>query len=126
MKDVEFQSAFIFKYSERKNTIAGRKYPDDISEVVKSNRVTQLVELQKGISIQKNRNLIGQTVDVLIEGHAKKSDKQWMGHTDSNVTVVWEKSEVPRAPGDFVSVMINDASPSTLYGTLLSSPVAVR
>ena len=117
MKDVEFQSAFIFKYSERKNTIAGRKLVDDIPEPVKIERVARLIELQRAVSTKKNQALIGQTESVLVEGHAKKSQNQWMGHTESNVTVVWEKSATRLKPGDLVSILVKDGSASTLYGS---------
>ena len=114
--EIEYHSAFIFKYSERKNTIAARTFTDDIPEVVKSERVRSLVDLQKTISLRKNRELIGQTVDVLTEGVAKKSQDQWMGHTESNTTVVWEKARRPLRPGEMISIRVEDASPSTLFG----------
>jgi len=120
MKEMEYQAAFVFKYSERKHTIAARKYPDDIPEQVKGYRTNQLIQLQKAISLQKNQALIGTEVDVMIEGDAKKSDQQWMGHTEANVTVVWPKGDLIRSPGDFASVFIQDATPSTLYGVVHS------
>lgn len=122
IKEVEFQSAFIFKYSERKHTIASRKYPDDVPERVKSERVTQLVELQKAISFKINQRLIGQKVKVLVEGSAKKSQDQWMGHSESNVTVVWDKEEILAHPGDLVSLTIKDVSSSTLFGACVPTP----
>ncbi len=127
MKEVEYHSAFVFKYSERKHTIAARKYPDDVPEQIKGHRTNQLIELQKSISLRKNQMLVGTDVDVLIEGKAKKSDQQWMGHTEHNVTVVWPKGDESVGPGDIASIRILDASPSTLYGTAhcgaLSSPL---
>ena len=122
VQEVEFQSAFIFTYSERKHTIASRKYPDDVPAQVKSERATQLFELQRAISSNLNHRLIGKTVDVLIEGHAKKSQDQWMGHTESNVTVVWKKQEPLLQLGDLVSVTVMDASASTLFGVDVTSP----
>ena len=116
MQEVEFQSAFIFKYSERKNTIAGRKLSDDVPEEIKSERVGRLFELQRAISTRKNRALIGHSVDVLVEGDAKKSKLQWMGHTESNTTVVWEKEASVVQPGDLVPITVEDGSASTLYG----------
>ena len=117
VKEVKYQAAFVFKYSERKHTIAARKYPDDIPEQVKGYRTNQLIELQKEISLQKNQTLIGAKVEVLIEGDAKKSDGQWMGHTEQNVTVVWPKNSHRGVIGDLVSLSILDATPSTLYGS---------
>ncbi len=121
VREIEFQSAYIFKYSERKNTIAYRKFPDDVPDVVKSERVTQLVELQRTISARKNRRLIGTDVEVLVEGNAKKSSRQWMGHTESNVTVVWDKDVLPLSLGDRITIKVEDASASTLFGTPVSS-----
>ena len=117
--------AYIFKYSERKHTIASRKYPDDVPERVKSDRVTRLVELQKNISTKVNYHLIGQPVEVLIEGPAKKSRDQWMGHTESNVTVVWNKQYAQNKPGDLVTVTVADVSASTLFGESVSFPLSL-
>jgi len=116
VQDVGYQAAFVFKYSERKHTIAARKYADDVPEQVKGYRTNQIVDLQKEISLAKNKELIGTTVEVMLEGDSKKSELQWMGHSDHNVTVVWPKDDLARQPGDLVSVMVLDASPSTLYG----------
>lgn len=121
MQEVEFQSAFIFKYSERKNTIAGRKYPDDVLETTKAERVGRLIEWQRDISARKNQALIGHSVKVLVEGEAKKSKNQWKGHTESNTTVVWNKNDRMVKPGDLVSITVEDGSASTLYGRPTSS-----
>ena len=132
VEEVEFQSAFVFKYSERKHTIASRKYHDDVPEIVKSERVMKLIELQKMISVKKNQQKIGRTLQVLVEGHAKKSFDQWMGHAEDNTTVVWEKNGHTIQPGDLVSVLVQDASASTLFGiasdnrALSSSKVGVE
>ena len=125
VREVEFQSAYIFKYSERKHTIASRKYQDDVPERVKSDRVTRLVELQKNISTKVNHHLLGQPVKVLIEGPAKKSRDQWMGHTESNVTVVWNKQYAQNKPGDLVTVTVADVSASTLFGESVSFPLSL-
>ena len=116
MEEVGFHSAFIFKYSERKHTIAARKYPDDVPERVKSERVTRLVNLQKSISLRKNEELLGQTVTVLVEGDAKKSSAQSMGRTDGNITVVWEKNGSGIRPGDLIPMKITWVSATTLFG----------
>ncbi len=121
MKEVEYHSAFIFKYSERKNTIAGRKYSDDVPESIKSDRVGRLIELQRAISARKNQGLIGHSVNVLVEGDAKKCKNQWMGHTESNTTVVWKKAAPILKPGDLVSITVEDGTASTLYGVPASS-----
>ena len=79
VEETRFHSAFIFKYSERKNTIAARKFSDDVSEPVKTERVTRLFDLQRGISYERNREYLKTTVPVLVEGDAKRSAAQGMG-----------------------------------------------
>jgi tRNA-2-methylthio-N6-dimethylallyladenosine synthase len=116
VRTIGFHSAFIFAYSERKNTIAARKYPDDVPVAVKSDRVTRLVELQKGISTDINQQLVGCTVEVLVEGDSTRSCSQWKGRTDANVTVVWQKAPDQVRPGSIVPVPIERASATTLFG----------
>jgi tRNA-2-methylthio-N6-dimethylallyladenosine synthase len=115
LEEVRYHSAFIFLYSERTNTIAARKYADDVAQEIKSRRVTALVELQRRISTERNREYLGETLPVLVEGDAKKSHLQAMGKSDGNITVVWEKGNVPCRPGQMVACSIYDASASTLY-----------
>lgn len=115
LETVRYHSAFVFLYSERKHTIAARKYPDDVPAEVKSQRVTALVELQRRISTERNREYLGRTLPVLVEGDAKKSHLQGMGKTDGNITVIWDKSTLPSQPGQTLSLSIYDASASTLY-----------
>jgi len=126
---VEYHSAYIFKYSERKNTIAARKFADDVPDAIKAERVARLVELQRRISLKKNRALIGEVVEVLVEGDGKRSD-QWKARTDGNIVTVLpkrgqagflssEKLPVPLSdpitPGSLVPVRITDATVTTLY-----------
>jgi tRNA-2-methylthio-N6-dimethylallyladenosine synthase len=116
MERVRFDSAYIFKYSERKNTIAARKYDDDVPDSVKGARVTTLVELQRRITLERNRTFIGRDVEILVEGDASRSSAQGMGRTDGNLTVVWDKGTAPFRPGTLVTKRIVDASAATLYG----------
>jgi len=115
VEEARFHSAFIFKYSERKNTIAERKFSDDVSEPVKTERVTRLFDLQRNISHERNREYIDTAVSVLVEGDAKRSSGQGMGKTDGNITVVWDKRAIASQPGDMISLTIYDASSTTLY-----------
>ncbi|HJT22667.1 MAG TPA: tRNA (N6-isopentenyl adenosine(37)-C2)-methylthiotransferase MiaB [Nitrospira sp.] len=121
LDEVRYHAAYIFKYSERRNTIAARKFPDDVSDEVKSERVTALVELQRRISHELNRQYLGSILPVLVEGDAKRSSLQGMGKTEGNITVVWEKASVASAPGELVDLSIYDASASTLYATASSA-----
>lgn len=115
LEEVRYHSAFIFLYSERTNTIAARKFPDNVPEKVKSQRVTALVELQRRISTERNREYLGAALPILVEGDAKKSPLQAMGKTDGNITVIWNKTDQPSQPGQLVVRSIYDASASTLY-----------
>ena len=116
LREVEYHLAYIFQYSERKNTIAARKYADDVPAGVKAARVTKLVEFQRGISLKKNRELIGKTVEVLVEGEGKRSRDQWMGRTDGNIVTVFPKTANALKPGSLTTIRITDATVTTLYG----------
>ena len=118
MRRVEFDSAFMFKYSERKNTIASRKYPDNVSDEDKTSRITRLVELQREISNKKNQAHIGEVFDVLIEGPAKKNN-QLMGRNDGNKIVVFDNTGELKV-GDIVKVKIEKASTNTLIGKTIN------
>ena len=116
--EVEFDSAFIFKYSERKGTLAHRKYPDDVAEEVKTERIMRLNELQKAISLKKNRAHIGQVHQILIEDKAtKRSPEDIQGRNDGNKLVILPKGQLKI--GDFVNVKIIDASANVLKGQLV-------
>jgi tRNA-2-methylthio-N6-dimethylallyladenosine synthase len=115
LEEIRYHSAFIFLYSERTNTIAARKFDDDVPHDVKSHRVTALVELQRRISTERNREYLGETLPVLVEGDAKKSHLQAMGKSDGNVTVIWNKTDLSCQPGQLIACSIYDASASTLY-----------
>jgi tRNA-2-methylthio-N6-dimethylallyladenosine synthase len=126
LAEVRYHSAFIFLYSERNNTIAARKYADNVQPTIKSQRVTALVELQRRISTERNREYLGQMLSVLVEGDAKKSPLQAMGKSDGNITVIWNKSDVPCRPGQMVTCSIYDASASTLYARAVGLAVESR
>ncbi len=116
MEEVRFNSAYIFKYSERKGTIAARDLPDDVAAEAKTDRTVRLFELQKGVSLAYHRALIGSAVEVLVSGRAEKRDSHWVGKTDANSTVIF-RGDV--APGAFVAVRVEDATASALYGSAL-------
>jgi tRNA-2-methylthio-N6-dimethylallyladenosine synthase len=116
VEQVQFDSAYIFKYSERKNTIAARKYADDVPDQAKGMRVAQLVETQRRITLERNRRYIGGNMEILVEGDATRSSTQGMGKTDGNVTVVWDKVTGHSEPGTMLTKHIFDASAATLYG----------
>jgi tRNA-2-methylthio-N6-dimethylallyladenosine synthase len=114
MRRVEFDSAFMFKYSERKGTVAAKKFPDDVDEEEKTARITRLVELQRKLSLKRNQAHLNETYKVLVEGPAKKKG-QLLGRTDSNKIVVFSGNG--EHPGDFVSVKIDEVTANTLIGS---------
>jgi len=116
VEQVRFDSAYIFKYSERKHTIAARRYADDVPDQVKGMRVAQLIDTQRRITLERNRRYIGKATEVLVEGDATRSATQAMGKTDGNITVVWDKSTGHFEPGTLATKHIFDASAATLYG----------
>tara|TARA_B100000315_G_scaffold212344_1_gene209673 strand:+ start:13670 stop:14992 length:1323 start_codon:yes stop_codon:yes gene_type:complete len=121
METIEFNSAFTFMYSERKNTIAERRYSDNIPREVKVDRVSRLIELQNKMSHKLNRVLIGQEAKVLVQGEAKKSKDQWMGRTDGNTIAVFPKTSEEICPGKTATITISDATSHTLIGETISS-----
>ncbi len=118
MEEIEFNAAFTFIYSERKNTIAARSYLDDVPHEVKVARISRLVELQNRTSRKLNRAVIGETHEVLVEGNAKKSLGQWTGRTDGNIRTVFSKTGDSLCPGKTASVTISDATSHTLIGRI--------
>jgi len=116
VQDVGFHAAYVFKYSERKHTIAARKYPDDVPETVKTDRVVRIVDMQTAIAFRINQEMIGRTITTMVEGDAKRSSSQWKGRADNSLTVVWEKDGSRARPGDLVPIAVSRASVTTLFG----------
>ncbi len=116
MDEVRFDSAFMFKYSERKQTIASRKFPDDVSEEEKTDRMIRLVEMQQKHSLERNRAHIGQTFRVLVEGNGKRAG-QLIGRNDGNKMVAFPGTGYKK--GDFVNVRIDEVTSTTLIGQAL-------
>ncbi|MBN1408092.1 MAG: tRNA (N6-isopentenyl adenosine(37)-C2)-methylthiotransferase MiaB [Calditrichaceae bacterium] len=115
IKQVEFDSAFMFNYSERKQTTASRKYPDNVSEEEKTSRITRLVDLQRKISLKRNKEHLGRVFEVMIEGKGKKPG-QMLGRNDGNKIVVFPANG--SNIGELVDVRITEATTNTLIGEL--------
>ena len=112
MRTVGFDSAFMFKYSERPGTLAARTMPDNVPEEVKIDRLNRMIALQNELSAASNRRDIGREFDVLVEGVSRRSTAQWVGRTGQNKTCVFPRGSF-RA-GDTVRVRVTDASSATL------------
>jgi len=123
MHEVKFDAAFMFKYSERKGTLAQRNLGDTVPDEVKTDRMVQLVEQQRRISYERNQLHVGETFEVLVEGEAKHKG-QLMGRNDGNKIVVF--SDNGARPGDFIKVKVDEVTPNTLIGTALTTTEAIR
>ena len=117
VKECMFDSAFMFKYSERPGTFAAKHLPDNVPEEVKIERLNELIRLQTEISAQQNRKDIGKTFEVLVESFSKRSREQLMGRTEQNKAVVFDKQG--HHIGDCVMVKIVDATSATLIGNAI-------
>ncbi len=117
MREAGFDSAFMFKYSERPGTFASQHLPDNVPEEVKIERLNRMIALQNELSAESNRRDVGKEMEVLVEGRSKRSADEYFGRTSQNKVVVFPKGNVK--PGDFVRVRVTDASSATLRGALL-------
>jgi tRNA-2-methylthio-N6-dimethylallyladenosine synthase len=114
MREVQYDSAFMFKYSERPGTYASKHLPDDVPEEVKIRRLNELIQLQTEISAQQNRKDEGREFDVLVEGFSKRSRNQLCGRTEQNKMVVFDKGG--HHIGETVRVRITGSTSATLLG----------
>ncbi|HOP03813.1 MAG TPA: tRNA (N6-isopentenyl adenosine(37)-C2)-methylthiotransferase MiaB [Tenuifilaceae bacterium] len=117
MQWVGYDFAFMFKYSERPNTKAARKLADDVPEDVKTQRLTQIIELQGKLSEESKQKDIGRSYEVLIEGESKKSADHFFGRTSQNKVVVFPRGNY--RIGDYAFVRITDCTQATLLGEIV-------
>jgi tRNA-2-methylthio-N6-dimethylallyladenosine synthase len=121
IREVRYDMAFMFKYSERPKTLAARKYPDDVPEEVKGRRLAEIIETQKAASAERMRGYVGQVHEVLVEGVSKRSADHVFGRNSQNSIVI-----LPRytdgdelTPGTFVHAHIESATPGSLKGHIV-------
>ncbi len=112
MKEVGYDLAYMFAYSERERTLAHRKFEDDVPEEVKKRRLSEIIHQQMDIQGVRNQDEIGNRHLVLVEGTSKKSDQQMSGRTDTNKICVFDRRDFE--PGDYVEVEITDCTSATL------------
>ncbi len=117
MREVGYDSAFMFKYSERPGTYASKHLPDDVPEDVKLRRLSEMIELQTRLSAERNAMDVGREFDVLVEGFSKRSREQLFGRTSQNKVVVFDKGN--HRIGDIVRVRVTSSSSATLKGEAL-------
>ena len=117
MKEVGFDSAFMFKYSERPGTYASNRLPDNVPEDVKSRRLQEIIDLQLNLSRESNQRDVGEVFEVLVEGFSKRSREQLFGRNEQNKVIVFDKKDYKI--GQFVRVRVTDYTPATLLGESL-------
>ena len=116
MEYSQYDYGYMFFYSERPGTLAARRYQDDIPLDVKKRRLQEIVDMQYRLSLESNRQDIGKTVEVLIEGDSKKSDQDWMGRSSENKVIVFPKAGFDFKKGDYATVRVTDCNKATLMG----------
>ncbi len=117
MEWVGYDYSYMFKYSERPNTFAARKFEDDVTDEVKSRRLSEIIELQNRLSLESNQRDVGKTFEVLIEGTSKKSADRLFGRNSQNKVIVFDKGN--HQIGDYVMVKVNECSSATLLGEVV-------
>jgi len=117
MREVGFDAAFMFKYSERPGTLASKMMPDNVPEDVKIDRLNRMIALQNELSAESNHRQIGTEAEVLVEGVSKRSKEEMVGRTPQNRTVVFARNGAK--VGDVVRVRIIEATSATLRGERL-------
>ena len=119
MREVGFDTAFMFKYSERPGTYAHRHLPDNVPEEEKVRRLNEIIALQNTLSLESNRREVGKTVEVLVEGYSKRSHDDMYGRTSQYKTVVFPRQG--RHIGELVNVRILSATAATLKGEIVEN-----
>ena len=121
IREVDFDGAFTFKYSPRENTKAWHM-GDDVPEDLKIERLNQIIDLQRSISLRRNQEMIGRDVEILVEGESTKSASDLCGRTDTNKMVVFPKgtSQI----GQYVTIHIDRANSATLFGAVADGSAA--
>ena len=114
MRECGYDSAFMFKYSERPGTYASKHLPDDIPEETKIRRLNELIALQNELSAECNKRCIGREYEILIEGVSKRSKDQLFGRTEQNKVVIIDRAN--HHVGDRVWVRVTESSSATLKG----------
>ncbi len=117
MREVGFDQAFMFKYSERPGTFAAKRLPDDVPEEVKLRRLDEIIKLQNELSSASNQRDIGREFEVLVEGFSKRSKEQLFGRTSQNKVVIFPREG--RKIGETIRVIITRASSATLFGDVI-------
>jgi tRNA-2-methylthio-N6-dimethylallyladenosine synthase len=119
MDYVQYEYAYMFKYSERPKTLAERKYEDDVPEAVKSARLTEIIDKQQAHSLLRNQATVGKTYEVLVEGTSKRSEEHLYGRNSQNAVIIFPKGNHKK--GDYVFVQVSECTAATLLGEVVEN-----
>jgi tRNA-2-methylthio-N6-dimethylallyladenosine synthase len=119
MREVKFDMAFMFKYSERPGTVAAKRMPDNVPEETKLRRLAEIIALQNEVALESNQNDIGKTFEVLVEGFSKRSKEQLFGRTSQNKVIIFPR--LGRHIGETIRVKVTSASSATLFGDVVEN-----
>ena len=123
MEEVKYDFGYMFAYSERPGTYAGRNFKDDITKEIKQRRLEEIINLQQKHSKERNQRFMNLTCPVLIDKSSKKSNEFWSGRTSENNVVVFPKQDF--SPGDIVDVKIENCTSATLIGKVEKKSIAI-
>ena len=118
MREVKFDMAFMFKYSERPGTVAAKRMPDNVPEEVKLRRLAEIIDLQQVIANESNQNDVGKTFEVLVEGFSKRSKEQMFGRSSQSKVIIFPREG--RHIGETIRVKVTSASSATLIGEVVN------
>ncbi len=118
MNEVVFHMCYMFKYSERPRTLAERKYEDDVPEEEKGRRLQEIVDTHMACAAVRTKEMLGKTMEVLVEGTSKKSEDEYFGRNTQNMNVIFPKGDYK--PGDYVMVRAESCTAVTLIGTVVN------
>jgi tRNA-2-methylthio-N6-dimethylallyladenosine synthase len=121
MRHAKYEFSYMFFYSERPGTLAQRRYADDIPLEVKKRRLQEIVDLQGALSHQSNREDLGKTFTVLIEGESKKESNKWKGRNSQNKVIIFPKDGHHYQAGDYANVYVSSCTQATLIGEIINA-----
>lgn len=114
MRYAKYDSAFMFNYSQRSNTLAAKKYEDDIPYQEKTRRLEQIIDLQRELSLESNKQDVGKVFEVLVEGESKRKSSQLFGRNSQNKVIIFDRKDFRQ--GDYVRVRVTECTSATLFG----------
>lgn len=120
MQEVQFDFAYMYKYSERPKTLAERKFEDDVPEEVKGRRLEEIIAAQRALSLESQQKQVGAIRKILVEGPSKRSEEHFCGRDGRNTVVIFPKGDAKK--GDYIWVKITDCTSATLFGERIEQP----